>query len=103
LREAAAHVRAIVVVELSAGQMIDDVRLAVGEGTPIYFHGRTGGMVPTPTEVAQTLLGAAADTEPDYWVPDDAGIPTLQTPRTTPHSAPSDPDEILLRPVELFE
>lgn len=69
LDDAAARVRAVVVVELSAGQMIEDVRLSLEGRRPIYFHGRTGGMVPTPTDVLETLRLAASETEPDYWLP----------------------------------
>jgi 2-oxoglutarate ferredoxin oxidoreductase subunit alpha len=54
LAEVAAHARAVVVVELSAGQMVEDVRLAV-DRAPVFFHGRTGGMVPTPHEVVDRL------------------------------------------------
>ena len=59
LAEVGQRARAILVVELSAGQMVEDVRLAV-EGTPIFFHGRTGGMVPTPREVVDRLRTAWA-------------------------------------------
>ena len=45
--------RAVLVVELSAGQLVEDVRLAVEGRTPVFFHGRTGGMVPTPDEVVE--------------------------------------------------
>jgi 2-oxoglutarate ferredoxin oxidoreductase subunit alpha len=55
LRELAARVNGILVVELSAGQMIEDVRLAVEGRCRIGFHGRTGGMVPTPAEVLTAL------------------------------------------------
>ena len=99
LAEVASQVRAIVVVELSAGQMIDDVRLAVEGRTPIYFHGRTGGMVPTPTEVAATLITAATDTEPDYWLPTADAKPAMHAPARKTQAK----DEILLRPVELYE
>ncbi len=51
----APRLRAIVVVELSAGQMVEDVRLAVEGRTPVFFHGRTGGMVPTPAEVVAVM------------------------------------------------
>jgi 2-oxoglutarate ferredoxin oxidoreductase subunit alpha len=54
LAAVAANARAMVVVELSAGQMVEDVRLAV-DRTPVFFHGRTGGMVPTPREVVDRL------------------------------------------------
>jgi 2-oxoglutarate ferredoxin oxidoreductase subunit alpha len=60
----AADLRAIVVLEMSAGQMIEDVRLAVEGRTPVFFHGRTGGMVPTPGEVVDVLRRAWALTVP---------------------------------------
>jgi 2-oxoglutarate ferredoxin oxidoreductase subunit alpha len=56
--------RAVVVVEMSAGQMVEDVRLALGGRTPIFFQGRTGGMVPTPSEVVEAVVHAAAVTAP---------------------------------------
>jgi 2-oxoglutarate ferredoxin oxidoreductase subunit alpha len=52
--------RAIVVVELSAGQLIEDVRLAVEGRVPTFGYGRTGGMVPSPTEVVDALRQAWA-------------------------------------------
>jgi 2-oxoglutarate ferredoxin oxidoreductase subunit alpha len=55
LRAVAEHVRGILVVELSAGQMVEDVRLAVEGRVPVDFHGRTGGMVPSPADVADGL------------------------------------------------
>ncbi|MBO7633833.1 MAG: 3-methyl-2-oxobutanoate dehydrogenase subunit beta, partial [Lachnospiraceae bacterium] len=38
-------------VEMSMGQMVDDVRLAVNGRRPVSFFGRTGGIIPTPAEV----------------------------------------------------
>ena len=64
LRAVARGARAIVVVEMSAGQMIEDVRLAVEGRTPAFFHGRTGGMVPTPGEVVDAVNRAWARTAP---------------------------------------
>ena len=62
---AAAHGRqALVVVEMSAGQMIEDVRLAVEGRVPVFFHGRTGGIVPTPGGVVDAVRLAWALTEP---------------------------------------
>jgi 2-oxoglutarate ferredoxin oxidoreductase subunit alpha len=43
------------VVELNAGQMIDDVRLAVAGREPVESYGRVGGVVPTPAEVAEAI------------------------------------------------
>ncbi|MHB0980702.1 MAG: 3-methyl-2-oxobutanoate dehydrogenase subunit VorB [Thermoleophilia bacterium] len=52
----------ILVVELSAGQMIQDVRLAVEGRCPIDFLGRTGGSVLAPMEVLEAVrrLGVSA-------------------------------------------
>jgi 2-oxoglutarate ferredoxin oxidoreductase subunit alpha len=55
LAEATVPKRAVVVLELSAGQMVEDVRLAVEGRLPVHFHGRTGGMLPTPTEVVDVM------------------------------------------------
>ena len=52
--------KAFLVVEMSMGQMLDDVKIAVAGRKPIAFYGRTGGIVPTPEEVVkqvQALLG----------------------------------------------
>ena len=49
---------------MSAGQMVEDVRLALGGRTPIFFQGRTGGMVPTPGEVVEAVVHAASVTAP---------------------------------------
>ncbi len=64
LAELAGRVRGFLVVELSAGQMIEDVRLAVEGRAPIAFTGRTGGMVPTPGEVVAALRQLSATTAP---------------------------------------
>ena len=64
LSSLAADLRAILVVEMSAGQMVEDVRLAVEGRTPVFFDGRTGGMVPTPGEVVHALNRAWALTAP---------------------------------------
>jgi pyruvate/2-oxoacid:ferredoxin oxidoreductase alpha subunit len=53
--ELAQKAKSFVVVELSNGQMVDDVRLAVNGAKPIYFYGRMGGMIPSPIEVAEEL------------------------------------------------
>jgi 2-oxoglutarate ferredoxin oxidoreductase subunit alpha len=64
LRDLATRVAGVLVVELSAGQMVEDVRLAVEGRVPVAFTGRTGGMVPSPSEVVAALheLDAAAAT-----------------------------------------
>jgi 2-oxoglutarate ferredoxin oxidoreductase subunit alpha len=61
LHELSTRVRGMLVVELSAGQMVEDVRLAVEGRCPVAFHGRTGGMVPSPDEVVTALRALVAD------------------------------------------
>ncbi|MDE6467702.1 MAG: 3-methyl-2-oxobutanoate dehydrogenase subunit VorB [Muribaculaceae bacterium] len=49
------QVKGILTVELNAGQMIEDVRLAVGDRIPVRHFGRMGGIVPNPGEVTKAL------------------------------------------------
>ena len=44
-------VKAVLDVELNAGQMVEDVRLAVNGAKPVHFHGRMGGNLPTQAEL----------------------------------------------------
>jgi 2-oxoglutarate ferredoxin oxidoreductase subunit alpha len=53
------NAKAFVVFEMSAGQMVEDVRLAVNGARPVYFHGRTGGMLPTPKELYEQIITVA--------------------------------------------
>lgn len=55
LRELAEQVSGILVVEMNAGQMIEDVRLAVEGRVPVHFYGRMGGIVPMPDEVLNAI------------------------------------------------
>jgi len=56
--EAAKRCSSVLVVELSTGQLIEDVRLAVKGQVPVELHGRVGGNVPTVEEVYQKILSA---------------------------------------------
>jgi 2-oxoglutarate ferredoxin oxidoreductase subunit alpha len=47
----AARAKAVLVIEMSSGQMVEDVRLAVAEKTPVAFEGRMGGVVPTESDI----------------------------------------------------
>ncbi|MCJ7554324.1 MAG: 3-methyl-2-oxobutanoate dehydrogenase subunit VorB, partial [Ignavibacteriaceae bacterium] len=51
LRELANQVNFMLTVEMSAGQMVEDVKLAVEGKVPVYFKGRMGGMISTPEEI----------------------------------------------------
>lgn len=55
IRRLASQVKGILTVELNAGQMIEDVRLAVDGKVPVYHFGRMGGIVPNPGEVIAAL------------------------------------------------
>ncbi len=46
---------AFLTLELSAGQMIEDVRLATNGAKPVHFYGRTGGMMPSPMAVLKEI------------------------------------------------
>ncbi len=47
--------KGLLVAEINAGQMIEDVRLAVGSGIPVEHYGRLGGIVPEPNEIVNAL------------------------------------------------
>ena len=55
LNRAASHAKNFLVVEMSMGQMVDDVKLAIDCKVPVHFYGRTGGMIPTPAEVLEQI------------------------------------------------
>ena len=45
----------VLTIEMSLGQMVEDVRLAILGAKPVHFYGRTGGMTPTPREVLDEI------------------------------------------------
>jgi 2-oxoglutarate ferredoxin oxidoreductase subunit alpha len=53
--ELSKQVKGILTVELNAGQMIEDVRLAVEGKVPVEHFGRLGGIVPDPDEIIEAL------------------------------------------------
>ena len=53
--------RAFLVIEMNAGQMVDDVRLAIAGRAPVRFHGRMGGVELLPDEVLQAMNHAIGD------------------------------------------
>lgn len=55
IAELARQVRGILVVEMNAGQMLEDVRLAVEGRCPVRFYGRLGGIIPLPDEILPEL------------------------------------------------
>jgi Pyruvate:ferredoxin oxidoreductase and related 2-oxoacid:ferredoxin oxidoreductases, alpha subunit len=59
------RVKGMLVVELNAGQMIEDVRLAAESRVPIFHYGRMGGNVPNPQEVLDQMLKHFPDANPN--------------------------------------
>jgi 2-oxoglutarate/2-oxoacid ferredoxin oxidoreductase subunit alpha len=53
--ELAGKVKGILDMEMNAGQMVEDVRLAVNGQTPVEFYGRMGGMIPDPEEILEAF------------------------------------------------
>lgn len=51
----AAQVKGVLVVEMNAGQMLEDVRLAVEGRCPVRFYGRFGGIIPLPDDIVPEL------------------------------------------------
>lgn len=55
INELSGKVKGILSVEMSAGQMVEDVLLSVNGKVPVYHFGRLGGIVTTPEEVVENL------------------------------------------------
>jgi 2-oxoglutarate ferredoxin oxidoreductase subunit alpha len=55
IAETAANAEFILTVEMNAGQMVEDVRLAVNGKHPVYHKGRMGGIVPSPEEILKEI------------------------------------------------
>lgn len=60
IADLADQAKVFAVFEMSAGQMVEDVRLAVNGKRPVHFHGRTGGMLPTPKELYEKIVSLAS-------------------------------------------
>ena len=58
ISKAADKVKSFISVELSMGQMIEDVRLAVNGKAPVTLCNRSGGMIPTPEQVLEAIKNA---------------------------------------------
>ncbi len=56
LQELASKVKGFLTVEMSVGQMVQDVRLAVNGARPVEFYGRQGGMIPSAEEITEALI-----------------------------------------------
>jgi 2-oxoglutarate ferredoxin oxidoreductase subunit alpha len=63
IRSRAGLVNGMLVVEMNAGQMVEDVRLGVEGRCPVRFHGRMGGIIPSPDEVVTALEKLVVEAE----------------------------------------
>ena len=61
LAQAADTVKGFISVELSMGQMIEDVKLAIDCKKPVVLCNRTGGMIPTPEQVLASIRNMAKE------------------------------------------
>ena len=57
-KKAAEKVKSVISVELSMGQMIEDVRLATECKVPVTLCNRAGGMIPSPEQVLEAIINA---------------------------------------------
>ena len=55
IAELASQVKGILSLEINAGQMVEDIRMAVEGKTPVEWYGRLGGIIPEPEEVVAQL------------------------------------------------
>jgi len=55
ISKAADELRIFLVVEMSMGQMVEDVKLAAAGKVPVVFYGRAGGGVPTVNQVLEKI------------------------------------------------
>jgi 2-oxoglutarate ferredoxin oxidoreductase subunit alpha len=55
INKLADKLKGILTVELNAGQMVEDVKLAVNGKIPVEYYGRMGGIIPTPEEILTNL------------------------------------------------
>ncbi len=55
IEAASKNVKGILVAEINAGQMVDDVKLAVNGSVPVVHYGRLGGIVPEPEEMVNVI------------------------------------------------
>ena len=55
VQKLAKRVKGILSLEINAGQMVEDIRLAVEGSVPVRHFGRLGGIIPDPDEVVEVL------------------------------------------------
>lgn len=75
ISEISERVKAVLVIEMSSGQMLEDVRLAVNGKLPVFFEGRMGGSVPTENDILKRMEVISATKAPPR------GVNTKLAPR----------------------
>ncbi|MBI9050645.1 MAG: 3-methyl-2-oxobutanoate dehydrogenase subunit VorB [Anaerolineaceae bacterium] len=63
IAEMASKVKGVLVVEMNAGQMLEDIRRITHEQTPLHFYARVGGIVPFPDEIDEAIQRMVAGKE----------------------------------------
>ena len=63
VNELAGRLKGAMVVEMNAGQMVEDVRLGIAGKIPVEFYGRMGGIIPSPEEIFDALIKFIDKTE----------------------------------------
>lgn len=63
INKAVENAKQVLCVEMSMGQMVDDVRLAIECSRPVHFFGRCGGVIPSPGEVLEEIKKLAGGIE----------------------------------------
>jgi 2-oxoisovalerate ferredoxin oxidoreductase alpha subunit len=91
LRTIASSVESMMVVELSAGQMVEDVRLAAGERCPVHFYGRMGGNVPSAEEIVAEMHRVAGPLRRHEYVDEwsVSAAAAMDAPASAPAAAPA--------------
>ena len=63
LRALTRTIKHLLVFEMNFGQMVEDVKISVGEQARVHFHGRPGGIISTPHEIADAIMKLIYRTE----------------------------------------
>ena len=66
--EASRHLKGVLVIELSMGQLVQDVKTVLNNIVPVGFYGRAGGNIFTPQEIVDAMLKLDEEPEHDYYI-----------------------------------
>lgn len=62
-KEIGPNAKGILGVEMSQGQILDDIKIGIAGRLPVYFNGTTGGMIPTPASILADIEKIAGGTK----------------------------------------